>query len=64
MKKRANKNMATGSGFYTSAHNGYSKQIAWMFETANRRPAVYILMTKAVILNTYRILSTFLQNSE
>ena len=56
--------MATGSGFYTSAHNGYSKQIAWMFETANRRPAVYILMTKAVILNTYRILSTFLQNSE
>jgi len=59
--------MATGSVLYTrtSAHNGYyPKQIAWMFETANLRPALYILMTKAVILNTCRVLSTFLQNSE
>jgi hypothetical protein len=48
--------MEAGSGLYTSinaAHNGYSpKQIAWTFETANLRPAVYILLPKAVILNT------------
>jgi len=57
--------MATGSCLYTSAHNGYyPKQITWTFETANLRPAVYILMPKAVIRNTCRILSTFLQNSE
>ena len=48
--------MAAGSGLYTSinaTHNGYyPKQIAWTFETANLRPAVYILMPEAVKLNT------------
>jgi hypothetical protein len=55
--------MATGSGYYTSIdaiHNRhYPKQIAWKFETANLRPAAYILMQKVVILNTCRILRLF-----
>ena len=34
------------------------------FEAANLRPAVCILMQKAVALNTYRIVRKFWQNSE
>jgi hypothetical protein len=64
LERIAHKNMATENSLYSttsSIHKGnYSKQTTQKFKLLNLLPRLYILMQKAVILNTRSILRKFL----